>query len=164
MSLGEAIGAALREGGLAVGVLIFLAIFGAFDLPLPAKVPADAAIAKPLVALIGSLAAYRFFPRRTTARFLVLLLAAAAAVISYIVYHHFNDVPAPPDSVDAYVTGATIALALTYLFLGAVLRELIVGLFLVFNMARPRGAAKKDDAKATNNQPAAEKDKDKDKK
>ncbi len=142
MGLGDAIGAALKEGGLAVGVLIFLAIVGAFDLPFPAKVPADAAIAKPILAFIGSLAAYRFFPRRAKPRFFLLLLAAAAAVISYSVYHHFNDTPAPPESVDAYVTGATIGLAVTYLFLGAVLRELIVGLFLVFNMPR-RGAAKK---------------------
>lgn len=138
MNLAAAVGTALKEGGPAAGVLILFYVLGWFDLPLPGKLPPEAAIAKPVLALLGALAAYRFLPRRKGRRFLVVLLVFAAGAASFGFYRHYNDVPAPPELVNTYVTGAVVALGATYFFLGALLRELIVTLLVVFRIQKPR--------------------------
>ena len=138
MNLAAAVGTALKEGGPAAGVLILFYILGWFDLPLPGQLPPSTAIAKPILAVLGAMASYKFFPRRRLWRFLVLVLTLAACAVSFRFYWYYNDVTAPPELVATYVVRAGIALALTYFFLGALLRELIVTLLIVFRMQKPR--------------------------
>jgi len=138
MNLAAGFATALKEGGPAAGVLILFYTLGWFDLPMPGKLPYEAAIAKPLLALLGALAAYKFLPRRKGRRYLAVLAVFAAGAASFWFYRHYNDVPAPPALVDVYVTRAAIALGVTYFLMGALLRELIVTLLVVFRMQKPR--------------------------
>lgn len=106
MNLAAGLATALKEGGPAAGVLILFYTLGWFDLPMPGKLPSEAAIAKPLLALLGALAAYKFLPRRKGRRYLAVLAVFAAGAASFWFYRHYNDVPAPPALVDVYVTRA----------------------------------------------------------
>jgi hypothetical protein len=141
MDVAAAVGTALKEGGPAAGILILFAFLGYFDLPLPGNLPPNAAIIKPVLAMVGALGAYTFLPRRRRTRVPMIGFILLMAVASFAAFQYFNDVPATPRRVTLHLAGATITLGLTYLFLGALLRELIATLLIVFRMQTPRGSA-----------------------
>jgi hypothetical protein len=141
MNVAGVIGTALREGGPSAGILILLSLLGLFDLSLPGNLPPQAALLKPVLAMVGALCAYTFLPRRRAIRVVIVILILLATIAAFGAYQRFSDVPAAPDRVALHLAGATIALALTYFFLGALLRELISTLLIVFRMQTPRASA-----------------------